>query len=437
MALRRLLLLAAFVVCLFAAMAGNASASPGAYRVLVAYTDCDIEPATLEGILRAQPGVTTVDSVDINNTVPSQAAMNSYDLVITQNDCSDNQANLVTLGDELANFVDQGGVVVSDSYADEGPTTNFSPKGRWTADNYYPFTNGSADDTDPRALGTFDATSPLMQGVTALSAPGWNSTPQPTAGTTVVAHWADGGNLAGYKGRVVGISAHLGNEMGENFTGDWGVLQINAVRWLGFHSLGVALNGTGAGAVSSTPGGISCGSACSANYPYITPVTLAATPDASSAFTGWGGACSGSAATCTVSVDAAKSVTATFTRVQGPATATLNAKVVRIRLRSGRGAFNVSCGNVPADICTLALTLRASVPHARSSMARAIKVGTARGTVPGGTSRKLTLKLNHRGRALLKRSRTHKLKVTVSGTSKNRVGAVTPLKRVKLTLKGH
>src|ERR1051326_8637035 len=231
----RRLLIAAFVLCLFTAMAGRASAAPGAYRVLVAYTDGDVEPVTLEGMLRAQPEVATVDAVDINSGVPEQATFNSYDLVITQNDSTIVTDNLAPLGDALANFVDQGGVVVTDSYADEGPTSGFSPTGRWTAgDGYYPFTNAPNDNLDPRTLGTFDADSPLMKGVTALSSPGWNTSPELAAGATAVAHWNDGANLIAYKGRVVGVAAHLGNESGENFSGDWGVLDINAVRWLGF-----------------------------------------------------------------------------------------------------------------------------------------------------------------------------------------------------------
>src|SRR5206468_391142 len=48
-------------------------------------------------------------------------------------------------------------------------------------------------------------------------------------------------------------------------------------------------------------------------YPAGTEVTLTATPGSSSAFTSWSGACSGTVATCKVTMDAAKSVTATFT----------------------------------------------------------------------------------------------------------------------------
>lgn len=438
MARTRPLLLAVLGFALFAAFGGSALASPGAYRVLVAYSDEDNEPVTLEGMLRAEAGVATVDSVDVNTTVPNQAVLNSYDLVITQNDGTVPTDNLAALGDGLANFVDQGGVVVTDSYADEGPDSGFSPTGRWTTGAYYPFTNAPNDNLDPRTLGAFDPGSPLMQGVTALSAPGWNSSPEPTAGTTVVAHWMDGANLIGYKGRVVGVGAHLGNELGENPTGDWGRVDINAVRWLGLHTLGVALNGTGRGTVSSAPAGINCGSTCSANYPYITSVVLTASPDATSAFGSWGGACGGSATTCTVSVDAAKSVSATFTRVKGPATASLRSRTVSISLRTGKGKLSAACSNVPADACSFALTMNASSGGSKSSLlARKVKIGTAKGKIAGGTTGKLSVKLTRRGRALLKRSKSHKLKVTVSGSAKNSAGVATKLKTRKVTLKGH
>jgi predicted carbohydrate-binding protein with CBM5 and CBM33 domain len=78
------------------------------------------------------------------------------------------------------------------------------------------------------------------------------------------------------------------------------------------YTLGVTRSGTGSGTVSSSPGGISCGSTCSATFTSGTSVVLTATPAAGSTFAGWSGACSGTAATCTVSMTAARSVTATF-----------------------------------------------------------------------------------------------------------------------------
>jgi uncharacterized repeat protein (TIGR02543 family) len=45
-------------------------------------------------------------------------------------------------------------------------------------------------------------------------------------------------------------------------------------------------------------------------------VTLTATPDANSIFTGWSGACSGTAPTCTVTVGGDRWVYATFQAAQ-------------------------------------------------------------------------------------------------------------------------
>jgi hypothetical protein len=67
----------------------------------------------------------------------------------------------------------------------------------------------------------------------------------------------------------------------------------------------------GPGTISSNPGGISCGSVCSAAYASGTVVTLTATPGNNARFVGWFGGCSGTG-TCTVTLDHASSVTAAF-----------------------------------------------------------------------------------------------------------------------------
>ena len=84
-------------------------------------------------------------------------------------------------------------------------------------------------------------------------------------------------------------------------------------------TLTVTASGTGSGYVTSSPIGIDCGrnisghTDCTQNYNYGTSVVLTRYPSAGSNFTGWSGACSGTSATCTVSMTAARSVTATFT----------------------------------------------------------------------------------------------------------------------------
>lgn len=58
-------------------------------------------------------------------------------------------------------------------------------------------------------------------------------------------------------------------------------------------NLNVNKSGSGDGTVSSSPGGIDCGSDCAENYPVNTVITLTPTPDSGSEFIGWEGACFG------------------------------------------------------------------------------------------------------------------------------------------------
>ena len=83
-------------------------------------------------------------------------------------------------------------------------------------------------------------------------------------------------------------------------------------------ALGVTRAGTGTGTVASNPAGIACGSTCQAQYLNGATVTLTASAAAGSSFTGWSGACAGAATACSVSMSAARSVTATFTAIPAP-----------------------------------------------------------------------------------------------------------------------
>jgi len=67
---------------------------------------------------------------------------------------------------------------------------------------------------------------------------------------------------------------------------------------------------SGRGTVTSNPGGTS--------FDQGTVVTLTATPDAGFAFTGWTGACAGTALTCTVTINGDTAVTANFSGIVAP-----------------------------------------------------------------------------------------------------------------------
>lgn len=85
-------------------------------------------------------------------------------------------------------------------------------------------------------------------------------------------------------------------------------------RWsqLATQQLVVSRTGSGSGTVASSPAGVECGSTCSARFDTGSIVTLTASPASGSKFTGWGGACSGTVATCTVTMSRLREVTAEF-----------------------------------------------------------------------------------------------------------------------------
>ena len=86
---------------------------------------------------------------------------------------------------------------------------------------------------------------------------------------------------------------------------DWGVGSGGPVSQL------LTVNVTGSGIVTSNPAGIRCGSDCTEFYSAGTVVTLTARAGRGTTFTGWSGACTGSG-NCTVTMDAARTVTASF-----------------------------------------------------------------------------------------------------------------------------
>ena len=96
------------------------------------------------------------------------------------------------------------------------------------------------------------------------------------------------------------------------------------------------------GVVRSTPAGINCGQSCERSFPSGTMVTLEAIPLARGSFVGWGEACAdaGAAETCTVTMSAARRVTADFTASAFPV-------VVR---RVGPGAANGRVRSMPFKI---------------------------------------------------------------------------------------
>ncbi|MBV5276822.1 hypothetical protein JZU56_03085, partial [bacterium] len=124
-------------------------------------------------------------------------------------------------------------------------------------------------------------------------------------------------------------------------------------------NLSVIKAGAGAGIVSSDPAGIYCGAFCNETFPLSTLVRLSAAPNSGSIFTGWSGdawsgdACSGGdlqALTCEVTMDMARSVTATFNLASTSSKKTL----YLYKLGTGSGAVTSDPAGIdcPASGCS-------------------------------------------------------------------------------------
>jgi hypothetical protein len=125
---------------------------------------------------------------------------------------------------------------------------------------------------------------------------------------TLTAAPATGSNFAGWSGACTGttpctLTPTAATNVTATFTLKTYTLTVSSAAAAG-----------SSGKVTSDVGGIDCGSTCTTSLNHGTQVTLTAAAGAGSAFTGWTGACSGSAPTCTVSMTAARSVTARFAR---------------------------------------------------------------------------------------------------------------------------
>jgi hypothetical protein len=108
-------------------------------------------------------------------------------------------------------------------------------------------------------------------------------------------------------------------------------------------------------------------------------------------------------------------------------TFTLTGRKVKVK-RSGKGRLGLSCTIPAGDACTVVGTLTTG------GAAKKRAIGVVSGAIPGGTTGKLLIELNKKGRKRIAAKR--KLRAALSGQVKNAVGLSSPLAAsLKLKLK--
>lgn len=135
------------------------------------------------------------------------------------------------------------------------------------------------------------------------------------------------GNCIGQKGESIVISTKP--------------IEVSFVT--GGKKLSISKPGSGYGTVISNPDGINCSVTCTMNFNSNTQVTLTAIPDTGYSFSGWSGDCSGTATSCTLTMDADKSVTALFANV-APTTFPLTTATTGTGSGTVGGAGNYAAG---------------------------------------------------------------------------------------------
>ena len=304
---RRLAIAGVSVLVLCASLAATtAHAAPGALQVLVTGNDA-ADATEMAQAIAAQPGVAQADGFDTGTGTPTPAQLASRDLVVSIGDSD--YADAASWGNLLADYVDAGGTVLQtayDNWNDPAPGVP-RPEGRFAAGGYPPLSPGPNDNADTALGQVLVPSSPLVQGLGSF--PTTQNTTTPLApGATLLAKWADGRNAIAVKGRVVATSA-AGNEAGAIPT--IARLARNTANFIRRHRLTVTKSGAGTGTVTSAPAGILCGSDCLFDVPFGDSATLTAAAGPRSLFTGWSGACNGTAA-CALAVPVDLAVQATF-----------------------------------------------------------------------------------------------------------------------------
>lgn len=174
-------------------------------------------------------------------------------------------------------------------------------------------------------------------------------------------------------------------------------------------ALTVSLAGTGSGTVTSSPGSINCGIACSGAFAAGTEVTLTATPASGSTFGGWSGACTGTGA-CKVTMSQARSVTATFEKVPTPPPSAGTAAVARTaKVKGGKAQLKLTCKGEGA--CKGSLKLTAKIKAGGKT--KNLTIGKAPFSLAAGASTTLKVKLSGPAKKALAKG---PLKAKVGGT---------------------
>src|SRR6266478_3447017 len=165
------------------------------FHVLIVYADTGL-PTQLQTEILAEPNVVACDLFDATTGTPTLGQLQQYEIVVPYSNFPFLDAD--TLGNNLADYVDGGGVVVQHGFSHYGPGQPYGINGRWFSGGYNPYDYSTNLEFNAFSLGTFNGGHPLMAGVTTLNS-NFANIVTPNAGETEVAANNLGESLVAYR----------------------------------------------------------------------------------------------------------------------------------------------------------------------------------------------------------------------------------------------
>ena len=197
-----------------------------------------------------------MDIINVSESTPKLGELLPYDVVVTWSNYS--YENQVTMGDVLADYVDEGHGVILGNFVWYGPT--FSLAGRIQKPGYSPLEQLGESLYETACLGDHQD-HPIMADVT-TACDFYRDNTTVEAGATLVASWDDGHPFVAVNAasNVVGITSYPGNN--REFTGDVALIYYNAINFIVSNNLKTCL---GSPCGSSKPCGDKSTAICGTN----------------------------------------------------------------------------------------------------------------------------------------------------------------------------
>ncbi len=193
-------------------------------KILMVYADSSA--ATIHNELSAYGDLVVIDEYDARSATPTLAELQNYDVVITWS--NNTYSDAVTLGNNLADYVDAGGKVINSMFSD---VSGWSLSGRFVNENYHAMF-GTEIASSTNCLGVYDSEHPIMNGITDVCDYYRLINSSLTPDSSAVARWADGEIFVAVKNSkpVVTLGAYLGSA--QQYTGQMADVVHNAILWV-------------------------------------------------------------------------------------------------------------------------------------------------------------------------------------------------------------